>query len=183
MDPLEMPLPDRRLPEDEEQPEAPARDAAELRAVLRFTGEHLVPILLAAGLVLAPRWGYLALLPFFAGLERTYGNIAVLFAAAAALVGSVAFSRAESRFDIPAFVGTAGVGLIAATPFILARAGLTIGLAPRHFEILATFAYIGFFAVVGLLVGGCWSVVVRAARDAYETRTPRWPRRPIGHRN
>jgi len=64
---------------------------------------------------------------------------------------------------------------VTVTPFILARAGLTLGVAPRHFDILATFAYVGFFAVVGLLVGGCWSVVVRAIRDAYERHSPQRP--------
>jgi len=141
-------------------------------ALLRFTGEHLVPVLLTAGLNLASRWGYLTLLPLSPGLDRAYGNLALLFGVAAALVGSVTFSRAESRFDIPAFVGTAGAGLVMATPFILARAGLTLGVAPRHFDIVATFAYVAFFSVVGLLVGGSWSVVVRAVRDAYESRSP-----------
>lgn len=175
-----MPLPNRRPSEDE--PEAPAREAAALRALLRFSGEHLVPILLTAGLAVLPRWGYLVLLPSAAGLDQAYGNLALLFGVAAALVGSVTFSRAEPRFDIPAFVGTAGVGLVAATPFILARAGLTLGLAPRYFEILATFAYVGFFIVVGLLVGGCWSVVVRAMRDARESRSPQRPENHIGWR-
>ena len=116
-----------------------------------------------------------AVLPLSAGLDHTYGNLAVLFGVAAALVGSVTFGRAEPRFDIPAFVGTAGVGLVTVTPFILARAGLTLGVAPRHFDILTTFAYVSFFAVVGLLVGGCWSVVVRAIRDAYARHAPQQP--------
>ena len=181
MDPLDLPLPDRRFPEDE--PGAPERGAVWLFALLRFAGEHLVPVLLTAGLNLAPRWGYFTLLPLLGGLDQAYGNLALLFGVAAALVGSVTFSRAEPRFDIPAFVGTAGAGLVAATPFILARAGLTLGVAPRHFDILAALAYVAFFVVVGLLMGGCWSVTVRAVRDARESRSPRWPDRPIGRRD
>jgi hypothetical protein len=166
-----------------DEPGTPERGAAWLFALLRFTGSHLIPVLLTAGLNLAPRWGYFSLLPHLGGLDQAYGNLALLFGVAAALVGSVTFSRAEPRFDIPAVVGTAGVGLVTVTPFILARAGLTFGVAPRHFDILTTFAYIGFFVVVGLLVGGCWSVTVRAVRDAYEPRAPQSPDRPIGRRD
>jgi hypothetical protein len=158
----------------------PERGAAWLLALLRFTGAHLIPVLLTAGLNLAPRWGYFSLLPLLGGLDQAYGNLALLFGVAAALVGSVTFSRGAPRFDIPAFVGTAGAGLVTATPFILARAGLTLGVAPRHFDILTTFAYVAFFVVVGLLVGGCWSVVVRAVRDAYEPRAPQWPGTHLG---
>ena len=158
----------------------PEREAAWVLALLRFTGEHLIPVLLTAGLNLAPRWGYFSLLPHSAGLDQAYGNLALLFGGAAALVGSVTFSRAAPRFDIPAFVGTAGAGLITATPFILARAGLTLGVAPRHFDILATCAYVAFVVVVGHLVGGCWSVTVRAVRDASAPRAPQWPGTHLG---
>jgi hypothetical protein len=48
-----MPLPDRRFPEDE--PGAPERGTAWLFALLRFTGEHLIPVLVTAALNLAPR--------------------------------------------------------------------------------------------------------------------------------
>jgi len=170
MDPLEMPLPDRRSPED--QPETLQRGTAWLRVLLRISGEHLIPTLVTAALNLGPRWGYVSLLPLAASLDHAYGNLALLFGVTAALVGSVTFGRAAPRFDIPAFIGTAGAGLVTVTPFILARAGLTLGVAPRHFDILATFAYVAFFAVVGLLVGGCWSVVVRAIRDASERHAP-----------
>jgi hypothetical protein len=170
MDPLEMPLPDRRSPTRNL-----ARDAAPPGARCSVTGEHLLPVLVTAALNLGPRWGYFSLLPLSAGLDHAYGNLALLFGVAAAVVGSVTFGRAEFRFDIPAFVGTAGAGLVTMTPFILARAGLTLGVAPRHFDILTTFAYVAFFAVVGLLVGGCWSVVMRAIRDADESHSPQQP--------
>ena len=164
MDPLDMPLPDRRPYEDELR--KPERGSGRIQALLRFAGEHLFPVLLTAGLNLAPRLGYFALLPLTPGLERVYGNLALLFGAAAALVASVTFGREEIRFDIPAFLGTMGAGLATVTPFILARAGLTFGLPSREFDILVTFAYVGFSAVVGLLVGGCWSVAVRAVSEA-----------------
>ncbi len=164
MDPLDTPLPDRRSYED--APRKPERRFVRINALLRFTGEHLIPVLVTAGLNLAPRLGYFTLLPLAAGLERVYGNLALLFGVAAALVASVTYGREDARFDIPAVLGTMGAGLVTVTPFILARESMTLGLPPRYFDILVTFAYVGFFAVVGLLVGGCWSVAVRAVRDA-----------------
>lgn len=170
MDELEMPLADQESPEEE--PEAPERRAAWLRALRRVSGEHLVPVLLTAGLNLAPRGGYFSLLPLPGDLDQAYGNLALLFGVAAALIGSVTFGRAEARFDIPVFLRAVGAGLVTVIPAILARAGLTFGLAPPHFEIVPTLAYLAFFVVVGLLVSGCWSVIVRAVRDAYESVPP-----------
>lgn len=175
-----MPLPDRRPHEDE--PGEPEPGADRMQGLLRFTVEHLVPVLLTAGLNLAPRSGHLTLLPLTGGLDRAYGNLALLFGAAAALVASVTFSREGARFDIPAFGGTTAAALVTVTPFILGRAGLTLGLPPRHFDILTTFAYVGFFAVVGLLVGGCWSVAVRAVRDARGSSPPSGPGTQIRRR-
>jgi hypothetical protein len=175
-----MPLPDRRPHEDE--PVEPEGGVGRMQGLLRFTGDHLVPVLLTAGLNLAPRLGYFTLLPLTGGLEGAYGNLALLFGAAAALVASVTFSREGARFDIPAFLGAMGAGLVTVTPFILVRAGLTLGLPYRHFDILTTFAYVAFFAVIGLLVGGCWSVAVRAVRDACGISPPSGSGTRVGRR-
>jgi len=180
MDPLAMPLQDQRPNEDE--PGEPERGPGRMQGLLRFTAEHLVPLLLTAGLNLAPRWGYFTLLPLTSGLERAYGNLGLLFGAAAALVASVTFGREEAHFDIPTVLGTMGAGLVTVTPFVLAREGLTLGLPPRQFDILTTFAYVAFFAVVGLLVGGCWSLAVRAVRDARGTKSPSEPAIRAGRR-
>jgi len=158
-----------RLPAEDLEPGAPARGADRMQGWLRFTVEHLVPVLLIAGLNLAPRLGYFTLLPLPGGLERAYGNLAVLFGAAAALVVSVTFSREEARFDIPARLGTMGAGLVTVTPWILARAGLTLRLPPQYFDVLTTFAYLGFFIAGGVLIGGCWFLVARALGEAYES--------------
>jgi len=163
------------MPPDEDECDEPNRGANRLGGLLRFGVDHLVPVLLTAALNLAPRYGYFTLLPLAAGFERAYGNFALLFGVAAALVASVAFSRAETRFDIPAFVGTAGAGLMTVMPSILGRAGLTFGLPSQYFNIIITFAYLGFSIVVGLLVGGCWSVAVRAVGDARVNRSRDWP--------
>jgi len=134
-----------------------------LVAVFRFAIEQLVPMALAGALNLASRSGAFTLLPLTVVIEREYGNFALLLGCAAALVGSTAFSRVP--FDIPTFVATALAGMILAAPFILGRTGLTLGLSPRQFDTLGPFAYLGFFLVIGLLVGGCWSVVIRSIRE------------------
>jgi len=180
VDPLAMPLPDRRP--DEDEPGEPERRPDRLQGLRRFFVEHLVPVLLTVGLNLAQRLRYFPLLPLPAELERAFANFALLLGAAAALVASVTFSRADDGFDFPAFMGTAGAGLVTATPFILSRAGFTLGLSPRHFDILTTFAYLGFFAVIGVLVAGCWSVVVHAVCDARGSSPPRWPAHQVRRR-
>ena len=144
-------------------------------AVIRFVIGNLVPIVLTAALNLGPRLGYFTLLPLSVGVERDYGNYALLLGIAGALVASASFVRDGIRFDLPDFVGTALVGLVTVAPFILGRAGLTLGLPHRFFDVVITFAYLGFFIMVGVLVGGCWSVVVKTLRD---TRDREWETPP-----
>lgn len=153
----------------------PNRAAYGTGGLLRFASDHLVPLLLTVALNLASRLGHFTLLPLAVSLERSYGNYALLLGAAAALVASASFGREGTHFDLSAFVDTVGAGLVTLAPFILGRAGLTLGLPPRHFDIVVTFAYLGFFLVIGLLVGGCWSVAVKAVRDAREGSVPGWP--------
>jgi hypothetical protein len=144
-----------------------------VRALIRFAVDQLVPTCLTAALNLAPRYGYFTLLPLSIGIEREYGNYALLLGSAGALVASASFGRPGTPFTVPAFVVTALAGLAAVSPFVLGRTGVTLGLPPRELDVAATFAYLGFYIVVGLLVGGCWSVVVKAVREA---RDLDWPR-------
>ncbi len=160
------------LPPEWLEPDDPDRGTHGVGGLLRFIIDHLVPVLLTVALNLAPRLGYFSLLPLPGNLEQAFGNFALILGAAAALVASVTFSRAGAPFDIPAFVGTAVAGLITITPFILERAGSTFGLPLRHFNIAATLSYLGFFLVVGLLVGGCWSVAVKAVRGVDRRCSP-----------
>ncbi len=139
-----------------------------LRVVVLFIVSNLVPILVTAGLNLGPRLGYFTLLPLSMGVEREYGNYALLLGVAGALVTSASFGREAIRFDLPEFVSTALVGLVTVTPFIVGRTGLTFGLPPRYLDVVITFAYLGFFITVGVLVGGCWSVVVKILREGRE---------------
>jgi hypothetical protein len=150
------------------------RGAIHVWALIRFVIDQLVPAGVTAGLNLAPRLGYFTLLPLSIGIEREYGNYALLLGIAAALVASASFGRPGTPYTVPAFVVTALAGLVTITPFILGRAGVTLGLPPRQLDVAATFAYLGFHIVVGLLVGGCWSVVVKAVREGRELE---WPRR------
>lgn len=135
-----------------------------MRGLMRFIVHQLIPAALTAGLNLSPRYGYFVLLPLSIGVEREYGNYALLLGIAGALVASASFGREGICFELPDFVGTALAGLVTVAPFILGRAGLTLGLPPRHFDVVITFAYLGFFIVIGVLVGGCWTVVVKAVR-------------------
>lgn len=135
--------------------------------VVTFTIDQLVPAALTAGLVLVQRFGFLTLLPLNLVVEREYGNYALLLGTAAALVASGTFTRVTHQFGLGAFLATAAAGLVMVAPFIVARYGLYLGLAPGQFAIAATFAYLGLYVVIGLLVGGCWSVAVKPFREQH----------------
>ena len=138
--------------------------------LIRFAIDQLIPAGLTAALILVQRLGFVALLPLNLVIEREYGNYALLLGVAAALVASGTFSRATQQFGVGAFLATASAGLVTVAPFIFARYGIYLGLAPAHFAIAATFAYLGLYVVIGLLIGGCWSAVLKAFRE----QTPPW---------
>lgn len=133
-----------------------------LRRVIRLVVEQGIPAALTAGLNVAQRLGYLTLLPLNAVIEKEYGNYAVLLGAAAAAVTSATFTRNGRRFGVGSFLLAATASLVMAAPFIVYRYGIDLGLAPMHFALAATFAYLGLYVTVGVLVGGCWAAVVRA---------------------
>jgi hypothetical protein len=133
-----------------------------IRRITELVVGQGVPAALTAGLNLAQRLGYLTLLPLNAVIEKEYGNYALLLGAAGAFVTSATFTREGRRFGVGSFLLTVVASLVMVTPFILHRYGMDLGLAPMHFALAATFAYLGFYVSVGVLVGGCWSAVMRA---------------------
>lgn len=136
-----------------------------MRELLRFLVDCLVPTALTAGINIAQRFGYVLLLPLNVVIEREYGNYALLLGAAGAFVASSTFTREGRQFGIGPFLSVAVAGAVMAAPFVLARYGMHFGIAPMQFALIATFAYLGFYVTIGLLCGGCWSVVVKAFRD------------------
>jgi hypothetical protein len=136
-----------------------------LRRLGRILVDQAIPAGLAAGLHLAQRTGHIALVPLNVVIERQYGPYAVFLSAIAAFVAAAAFSRAGRRFGIVAFLCTALVSILMASPFLLARYGMDLGLTPMQFSVVATYAYLGFAITIGLLIGGCWSLVIRTLRD------------------
>jgi hypothetical protein len=133
-----------------------------MRQIMGFVVDQGIPAALTAGLNVAQRLGYMTLLPLNAVIEKEYGNYALLLGAAGAFVASATFTREGRRFGVGAFLLTVLASLVMVTPFILYRYGMTLGLTPMQFALAATFAYLGFYVTVGVLVGGCWSAVVRA---------------------
>jgi hypothetical protein len=136
-----------------------------MRALLRLFADCLVPTVVVAAINLAQRFGHVILFPLNVVIEKEYGNYALLLGAAGAFVASATFTREGQRFGIGQFLAVAVMGAVLASPFVLARYGMHLGVQPMQFALVATFAYLGFFVTVGLLCGGCWSVVVRALRD------------------
>ena len=136
-----------------------------LRRLGRILVDQVFPAGLAAGLHVAQRYGYIALVPLNVVIERQYGSYALFLSAIAAFVAAAAFTRPGRRFGIVAFLCTALVSILMVSPFLLARYGMDVGLTPMQFSVVATYAYLGFAVTVGLLIGGCWSLVIRTLRD------------------
>ncbi len=136
-----------------------------LRRLGRILVDQAVPAGLAAGLHLAHRYGHITLVPLNVVIERQYGSYALFLSAIAAFVAASAFTRAGRRFGIAVFLCIALVSILMASPFVLARYGMDLGLTPMQFSVVATYTYLGFAITVGLLIGGCWSLVIRTLRD------------------
>jgi hypothetical protein len=137
-----------------------------MRALLRFLEDQFVPAALTVGLFGAQRFGLFTLLPLNIVIEREYGGYAILLGAIGAVVAATAFTRRGSEFGLAAFALTAVAGLLAIAPFVLGRAGITLGLSPQQFTIVAIFAYLALAGIVGVLIGGCWSLVVNTIRES-----------------
>lgn len=136
-----------------------------MRHLVTVLVDQGVPAALTAGLNLLQRLGWVTILPLSLAIEREYGNYALTLGVAAALVGGGTFARGGQEFGIGGFLATALASLVMASPFVLARHGIFLGVAPAHFAMVATFAYLGFHVAIGLLVAGCWSAVVRTFRE------------------
>jgi hypothetical protein len=132
--------------------------------VIRLMIELLAPAGLIVAFEYASRTGWFTLFAFGRGYAAEYGNYALLLGVAAALVASATFNRDEKHFGLSAFLGTAFVGLLTISPFVLGRAGIRFDIPPKVFDLITIFAYLGFFITIGIILGGCWSVLVKAVR-------------------
>jgi hypothetical protein len=119
-----------------------------------------VPGILTALLGIAQRLGWLSLLPGNPVIEREYGLYGLALGVAGAIVTSGSCLKPAREYGFGAFLSTGVAGLVLASPFIAWRYGMQFGLAPMQFALLGTFAYLGLSIVLGILIGGCWSLLV-----------------------
>jgi hypothetical protein len=122
--------------------------------------EAVVPGILTAALGIVQRLGWLNILPGNPVIEREYGLYGLLLGVAGAIVTSATCLKHGREYGFVAFLSTVVAGLALASPFIAWRYGMQLGLAPMQFALLGTFAYLGLYVVIGILIGGCWSLVV-----------------------
>jgi hypothetical protein len=144
-------------------------DEGPMRRILRLCVNQGAPALFAVALIAVQRFGLVTLLPLNVVIEREYGNYAMLLAAIAAFVASATFVRDGWQFGIGPLLGTTLASFAASSPFVFARYGMQFGLPPMQFALVATFAYLVFSVTLGLLIGGCWSVIVKSIRGSGPT--------------
>ncbi len=122
--------------------------------------EAVLPGILTAILGIVQRLGWLSLLPGNPVIEKEYGLYGLVLGVAGTIVTSASFLKQGREYGFVAFLSTVVAGLVFASPFIAWRYGMQFGLAPMQFALLGTFAYLGLYVVLGILIGGCWSLVV-----------------------
>jgi hypothetical protein len=122
--------------------------------------EAVVPGVLTAAIGVVQRLGWLSVLPGNPVIEREYGLYGLVLGVAGAIVTSASCLKHGREYGFIAFLSTLVAGLALASPFIAWRYGMQLGLAPMQFALLGTFAYLGLYVVLGVLIGGCWSLVV-----------------------
>ena len=122
--------------------------------------EVVVPGILTAVLGIAQRLGWLSLLPGNPVVAREYGLYGLVLGMAGAIVTSGSYLKRGREYGFGAFLSTVVAWLVLASPFIAWRNGMQFGLAPMQFALLGTFAYLALYIVLGILIGGCWSLVV-----------------------
>jgi hypothetical protein len=79
----------------------------------------------------------------------------------AAFVSADTFRRRP--FDLSAFLLVVSLQLLTVSPFILATYGFS-PMRPEVFAVVAHYAFLGFFLVFGILVGGLVTLVLQALR-------------------
>jgi len=122
--------------------------------------EAVVPGILTAALGIVQRLGWLSILPGNPVIEREFGLYGLVLGVTGAIVTSASCLKQGREYGFVAFLSTVLAGLALASPFIAWRYGMQFGLAPMQFALLGTFAFLGLSVVLGVLIGGCWSLVV-----------------------
>ena len=122
--------------------------------------EAVVPGILTAALGIVQRLGWLSILPGNPVIEREFGLYGLVLGVTGAIVTSASCLKQGREYGFVAFLSTVLAGLALASPFIAWRYGMQFGIAPMQFALLGTFAYLGLYVVLGILIGGCWSLVV-----------------------
>jgi hypothetical protein len=104
-------------------------------------------------------------LPISASIEREFGNLALLLAVLATMVTAGTYTGANRSFGMVLLGTTTVLAVAFASPVILARYDLRLGLSPESFAVVSIVAYLLFDAVLGVLIGGAWTAIHKAISE------------------
>lgn len=139
--------------------------AAPLLLRLRLALPHLVaPIAMVAAFHALRVSGTLTLLPVPPALEMEYGNLAVLLGSIAALVATQRFGKDAHDFGLGALLPTALGVVLTLVPYLMLRHGRAVPLSAPHLAVVATVAYLTLYTLLGTLLGGAWTALVKLLR-------------------
>lgn len=129
-------------------------------ALVRLVFKHVVPAALIGSLYGLQQTPF-PLLPVNPAILTRWWGLALLTGVIGALVASSHF-REGREFGVAEFLTVLLMALALASPFIVGPYGYTFGLPGALFSIVSTAAYVLFHGILGVLVGGAWTVLVIA---------------------
>ena len=143
-------------------------------ALVRLLFRHIVPAALIGGLHGLQQTRF-PLLPVSPSIHAHWWGLALLVGITGALVGSNHF-REDREFGTSQFIGLLFMVLALASPTMVAPYDYSFGLPPALFSVVSTAAYVLFHGILGVLVGGAWTVlVVGFLRPDAEPASREWP--------
>jgi len=143
-------------------------------ALVRLLFKHIAPAALIGGLHGLQQTRF-PLLPVSPSIHTHWWGLALLMGVTGALVASNHF-RDEREFGTFQFIGLLFASLALALPIMVAPYDYSFGLSPVLFSVLSTAAYVLFHGILGVLVGGAWTVlVVGFLRPSAEPASREWP--------
>lgn len=141
-------------------------------ALVRLLFKHIVPAALIGGLHALQQTRF-PLLPVSPAIHTRWWGLALLMGVAGALVASSHYGE-DREFGAGQFIALLFVALALASPSMVAP--YDFGLPPALFSAVSTAAYVLFHGILGVMVGGAWTVLVVGFLAPKAERASReWP--------
>jgi hypothetical protein len=129
----------------------------------RMLRDQAVPALGTVAFDVVQRLGLVQFLPSPPSPDSRYRNLGLFLSIVAAIVTSTDFSQPGHVFGLGALLTATAALILCLVPFIGARDPAFFGLGPDAFATVSMVAYLGLYVVIGILLGGGWTRIVKGS--------------------